>query len=59
MENEGCGCNCKPIKGVRCNVENCSYNDRAMYCTADEISIGPHLAECSGDTTCVTFRQKD
>ena len=34
------------------------YHDSDTYCTASEIAVGPHNAECSGETLCVTFKPK-
>ncbi len=60
-ENRTCdtNCGCKPIKGIKCNVQNCYYHDRETCCTAGEISVGPHSAECSGETLCATFKPKE
>ena len=44
------------IKGIRCEVENCSYNEDGCYCTAEQIHVGPCCASCSADTVCDTFR---
>ncbi len=49
---------CKHIKGIKCEVQNCHYHDGECYCTADCISVGPRQAECSGETLCVTFQPK-
>lgn len=60
MEEKNCcaGRGCEHIKGVRCDVENCYYNDCAKHCTAKEIAVGPHSADTSGETLCVTFKPK-
>ncbi len=60
-ENRTCkiGCDCKPIKGIKCNVENCYYHDCETHCTAHEISVGPSSASTSGETLCATFKPKD
>ena len=55
--SRGC-CGSKHLKGVKCDVENCYYNDCASHCTANEIAVGPHSADTSGETLCVTFKPK-
>lgn len=57
-QNQEKSCGCKHIKGIKCNVQNCYYHDCDTYCTAGEIAVGPHNAECSGETLCVTFKPK-
>ena len=52
-------CNCKHIKGIKCNVQNCYYHDQETCCTAKEISVGPRNAGTSGDTLCATFKPKE
>lgn len=49
---------CKPIKGIKCNVENCYYHDQETDCTAGEIAVGPRCADCSDETLCITFKPK-
>ncbi len=49
-------CNCEHIQGIKCDVNNCIYNDESCYCTAKEIHVGPHFASCSSDTVCATFK---
>lgn len=46
------------IKGIRCNVKNCVYNESSEYCTARSISVGPSYATAGIDTICGTFRPK-
>lgn len=48
----------KRIKGIKCCVEHCYYNENCAYCTANEIAVGPRGADCSGDTLCATFKPK-
>ncbi len=49
---------CKHIEGIRCSVSNCYYHEHETDCTAHEIAVGPHCADCSGDTACATFKPK-
>ena len=58
MENK-ISCDCKPNKGIKCDVKNCMYHSGDTYCVADQIAVGPHHAETSADTICVTFKQKE
>jgi len=46
------------MEGVRCEVNNCCYNDHNNRCTAKEIKVGPQFASCSGETACATFKLK-
>ncbi len=48
----------KPLKGVVCDVQNCSYHDGACHCTAKQIAVGPSHASACADTVCATFREK-
>ena len=50
---------CKHIKGINCDVKNCTYHDGECYCTAEQISVGPGFANESTDTVCATFRPKE
>ena len=52
-------CDCKHIKGIKCNVQNCYYHDQDTCCTACEISVGPRNACTSGETLCATFKPKE
>ncbi|MBE6633916.1 MAG: DUF1540 domain-containing protein [Ruminococcaceae bacterium] len=60
MENchstQGC---CKHLKGIKCDVKNCYYHTADVYCTAEQISVGPSNADTSGDTLCATFKPKE
>lgn len=47
------------IKGVVCDVRNCSYHDGDNYCTADKIAVGPSFATSCTDTVCASFKLKD
>lgn len=49
----------KHIKGISCDVKNCSYHDGDSYCTADQIAVGPSFATSCTDTVCATFKQKE
>ena len=46
------------LKGVVCDVKNCSYHDGDSFCTASRISVGPGFAKTSGETVCATFKPK-
>ena len=59
MENNSMNQECKHIKGIRCSVENCYYHQKETDCTAQEIAVGPHCADCSGDTVCATFKPRE
>lgn len=43
---------------IKCDVQNCVYNDTNQYCTAKKIEVGPHHAENARETLCNTFAQK-
>lgn len=59
-DKKRCGdCGCKPIKGIKCNVENCHYHSGQTDCLAGEIAVGPHDAGNSDETLCVTFKRKE
>lgn len=45
-----------PIKGIKCDVKNCAYNDGKNHCTADHIAVGPGYATSCTDTVCATFK---
>ena len=49
----------KQIKGVVCDVRNCSYHDGDNYCTADKIAVGPSFATSCTDTVCASFKLRD
>ena len=58
-ENE-CKCDTKKhISGIKCDVTNCAYHNGKSECYAGCISVGPHSATSSSDTTCVTFKPKE
>ena len=48
----------KHLKGVACDVRNCSFHDGDSYCTANRIAVGPSFASTSGETVCATFKPK-
>lgn len=43
--------------GIKCNVENCTYNHHC-YCTADSVDIEGAKATTCGQTECATFKQR-
>ena len=49
----------KRIKGITCDVRNCSYNDEEGCCNAGKINVGPGYAASCTDTVCATFRIKE
>ena len=48
----------KHIKGVLCDVKNCTYHNGKSECCAGCISVGPSHAESSSGTACATFKPK-
>lgn len=50
---------CKHLQGIKCDVKNCYYHDADIYCTADQISVGPANADTSVETLCATFKPKE
>lgn len=53
------GLGCDHIKGVCCDVKNCTYHDGETHCTAKEITVGPTYASSSNDTVCATFKPNE
>ena len=49
----------KCIKGITCDVKNCMYHAENNSCHAGSISVGPREADCSANTSCVTFKPKE
>lgn len=49
----------KPIKGIMCDVKNCTYHNGKSECCAGCISVGPSTAETSSGTACVTFKARE
>lgn len=58
MQEEKRSHDCKHIKGIVCDVKNCTYHDCDNYCTAGEIKVGPTYASTGSETVCVTFKPK-
>ncbi|MCI5592709.1 MAG: DUF1540 domain-containing protein [Oscillospiraceae bacterium] len=46
------------IKDIKCNVDNCIYNENRCECTAGKIEVGPSSACCCSETLCATFEPK-
>ncbi len=44
------------LRGVKCDVVNCIYNDKHEKCTANQIRVGPQYASTSDETICDTFK---
>ena len=54
-------CKCdenKHIKGIMCDVKNCTYHSGQNECYAGCISVGPSEAKTSEGTVCATFKPK-
>ena len=49
--------NAEPVTGIKCDVENCSFNHH-HYCTADSVDITGAKASTCGQTECATFKQR-
>jgi len=47
------------LKGITCDVKNCTYHDEDNYCTANKINVGPTYATSCTDTVCATFKPKN
>ena len=58
-QKRSCGTGCNHIKGVCCDVKNCTYHDGETHCTAKEITVGPTYASTSHDTACATFKPNE
>lgn len=52
-------CGCAHIKGICCDVKNCTYHSADNCCTAKEITVGPSYASTSSDTACATFKPNE
>lgn len=48
----------KPIKGIVCDVKNCTYHNGVSECCAGCISVGPSNADSSSETVCATFKPR-
>lgn len=44
---------------ITCDAHHCHYNDGKDNCTAKEIEVGTHNANCCDDTRCATFTLKE
>lgn len=44
-------------KSIKCGVSNCKYNDKAMYCNLNTITIAPEIpiAHNKCETECASF----
>ena len=49
--------NAERATGIKCEVENCTYNHH-HYCTADCVDITGAKAATCGQTECSTFKQR-
>lgn len=55
----GGACNTKKhLRGVKCEVADCTFNNGKHECCANEICVGPCGAHCSAETVCATFKPK-
>ena len=43
---------------IGCAAENCAYNEQGRSCTAAHIKVDGKRAQCTGETSCTTFKQK-
>ena len=43
---------------IGCDAENCLYNEQGHSCTAAHIKVDGKRAQCTGETSCTTFKQK-
>ncbi|HIR54396.1 MAG TPA: DUF1540 domain-containing protein [Candidatus Scatomorpha intestinigallinarum] len=43
---------------IGCDAENCAYNEQGRSCTAAHIKVDGKRAQCTGETSCTTFKQK-
>ncbi len=43
---------------IGCDAENCLYNEQGRSCTAGHIKVDGKRAQCTGETSCSTFKQK-
>lgn len=50
---EDCSC----IPGIKCDVQNCVYNDKACHCTAESIIVTPDSTACAQEPACGTYRK--
>ena len=48
----------KHIKGIVCDVKNCTYHNGKSECFAGCISVGPSDAKSSAGTACATFKPR-
>lgn len=46
------------INGIHCEVKNCLHNNNKCGCTANNIIVGPHSANCTQDTVCQSFKEE-
>ena len=46
------------IRGISCNVKNCTSHDGDSYCTAPRVHVGPGYASNCTETVCATFKPK-
>lgn len=43
---------------IGCDAENCAYNEQGRTCSASHIKVDGKRAQCTGETSCTTFKQK-
>ena len=48
----------KKNPSIGCDAENCLYNEQGHSCTASHIKVDGKRAQCTGETSCPTFKQK-
>ncbi|MCK9480104.1 MAG: DUF1540 domain-containing protein [Firmicutes bacterium] len=49
----------RTIEGIKCIVDNCSYNTLDGKCTASTIEVVPRDASNYDETDCATFKTRD
>ena len=46
----------KKIDEIKCNAQNCIYNEDGCKCVAGNIEVGTKNARSSTETLCATFQ---
>ena len=44
---------------IGCDAENCAFNEQGRSCSASHIKVDGKRAQCTGETSCSTFKQKN
>ena len=56
---ENNACYKKQIKGIVCDVKDCTYHEGENNCCAGQIAVGPASAHTSSETVCATFKPRE